>query len=204
MLPSSSVDILDMGLAFTLNFSTGALLVTLILAIVTVLIPITLSLRKLPKYSIVVGTNSAAISTQCHGSRYNASAVDDTGENAEVNMMTEDAARNDETGNNETCNDVVEESDAREASPLNDSVVDGEEERNTKNITRDNNAAEDNALKLRPVEPLERDFSQGPLLGSLEWGVILEGSNDNDRPGQLGLALEKSVVGKPINRQYYM
>ena len=179
-------------------------MVTLILAILTVLIPITLSFRRLPKYSIVVGTNSAAISAQCHRPRQNASTADDTGKNAEVDMMTEDAARNDETRNDETRNDVLEEGNARETSPLNDSVVDGDEERNTENITSDNNAAEDDARKPRSAEPLERDFSQGPLLERLEWGVIVEGSNNNDRLGQLGLALEKSVVGKLVNRQYYM
>jgi hypothetical protein len=54
-------------LTFEVAFSTQALLATLIAAVVALSIPLALSTMSLPKASIIVGTNSAAISAQCHG-----------------------------------------------------------------------------------------------------------------------------------------
>ena len=69
MLPVDSNDFLATPLEFGLQFSTQAILLTLILAVVTVLIPIALSLRTLPENSIIVGSNSAAIAAQCQRPR---------------------------------------------------------------------------------------------------------------------------------------
>jgi hypothetical protein len=56
-------------LQFDISFSVEAIWVTLGLAVLTVAIPVALSFRTLPENSIIVGTNSAAISAQCHEAR---------------------------------------------------------------------------------------------------------------------------------------
>jgi hypothetical protein len=66
VLPAYSGDTIAESLQFKVGFSTQALLATLILACVALAIPMGLALRSVPQYSIVVGTNSAAISAQCH------------------------------------------------------------------------------------------------------------------------------------------
>lgn len=65
-MPSYSKDTLAEPLSFHAAYSTQALLLTLIIASIAVSIPVGLSLLPLPKESVIVGTNPAAISAQCH------------------------------------------------------------------------------------------------------------------------------------------
>ena len=70
MLPSSTIaSVFTQSLSFQLAFSNEAIVATIILTIITAMLPVILSLRRFPKNSIIVGTNSAAISAQCHRPR---------------------------------------------------------------------------------------------------------------------------------------
>ncbi|KAI1618779.1 hypothetical protein EDD36DRAFT_460417 [Exophiala viscosa] len=62
----SDANVIGMGLHYSLGYSVQALVATLLLAAVALLIPLVLTVWPLPSQnSIIVGTNSAAISAQC-------------------------------------------------------------------------------------------------------------------------------------------
>ena len=77
---------------FDIAFSVEAIWVTLGLAVLTVVIPVALSFRVLPESSIIVGTNSAAISAQCHQARRQPDVQDELVSEAESGPEVDGAA----------------------------------------------------------------------------------------------------------------
>jgi hypothetical protein len=98
VLPADSTDLYDTRLTWSLNSSTEALISTLVLAIWTVSVPLILSVRRLLANSMMVGTNSAAISAQCHPPRQGSTELGDVRRDVGVEVLEvkEDEARHDD------------------------------------------------------------------------------------------------------------
>jgi hypothetical protein len=53
------------------------------------------------------------------------------------------------------------------------------------------------------TESIDDKMTAQPWLEELKWGVLVDGSSSEEKPGQLGLGLAKDVRGEPRDGHYY-
>lgn len=187
VLPSYSKDTLAEPLSFHVAYSTQALLLTLIVASIAVSIPVCLSLLHLPKQSIIVGTNSAAISAQCHPTLTSRESVGDA-----LEQRHGDSPHQAELGTGR----VADADGAQPASQIAGVVPTEQVEGETAQPPEHSDDIELESL----------DGRSGHLylwLHRLKWGVLKPGAEDIGSPGHLGLGSERDVAGIPQEGHYY-
>lgn len=230
VLPVDSNDFLADPLAFGLQFSTQAILLTLALAVTTSMIPILLSLRALPRDSIIVGSNSAAIAAQCQrprgptSSNYGTMRNDDAvaiagtegGEREDEEEPDDDAgsdiAAQSRHQDEEGAASSIEMDDMGEATTRAAEQAEPQEDDDTPRPVDaangelvEQDAAGGSRPRSRLLPPSASDPARAskPWLGKLQWGVLVSGSTSAERPGQLGLATPTAVGGAPTEGYYY-
>lgn len=183
VLPSNSQDGLADPLAFQIAYSTQALLTTLILACIAVLVPLALSLRQLPSHSIIVGTNSAAISAQCH----HYEGATDTGNDTEITEPRQDIlpahVRSDAGVRSSHVENQPRNMDSEAG--LGGDTQTGAEHGETQKL-------------LFEIDPSSQLWHQ-----KLQWGVLIGGSTAANRPGHLGIYNARRITGNPTKGHFY-
>ena len=223
MLPVDSNDFLATPLDFGLQYSTQAILLTLILAVVAVLIPVALSLRTLPKNSIIVGSNSAAIAAQCQRPRgrpignYGTISNDGTiaGIGAVVVVGVEGGGEGEEGGGAAAGGGIeMHEIEAQREGEENVGEAEHNEQQDeeggpsTVQMGNDEQEHDESRGSLHRSRLLDHSPSHSapvntPWLEKLQWGVLVSGSTSPKKPGQLGLAVRRDFIGAPIDEDYY-
>ncbi|OIW34173.1 hypothetical protein CONLIGDRAFT_212838 [Coniochaeta ligniaria NRRL 30616] len=186
------IDVYYEPLSFAVVFSSEALLASIVVGLTTIAVPLCLGFFRLPSNSIIVGSNSAAISAQCHPveSRRDGSGVE------AVERERGEEANSGGVGREEG-------EDGHERRSIRRS---GDEPEDLVRLQRVQWAADreegEDSHETRVIHRFDNDPENRVWLQRMQWGVLVRGGGVPEEAGQLGLGSVKSIVEKPAASFY--